>query len=153
MSPYFGDRHGYCGRICGISGAAGCVELVAFRLGEDDDPRGSGREPSPSSGAESSGQEDGGSGCGRSLGSHGGDAAIRRWWSYSRSRYAGDGAGRDGRTGLDSGGGRNPATEPDPEGKGKKVLNSVGRFLHMVKKKIRGKKIQPRISANKHGFC
>jgi hypothetical protein len=30
---------------------------------------------------------------------------------------------------------RNPATEPDPEGKGKKVLNSVGRFLHIVKKK------------------
>ncbi len=30
---------------------------------------------------------------------------------------------------------RNRATEPDPEGKGKKVLNSVGRFLHIVHKK------------------
>jgi hypothetical protein len=35
---------------------------------------------------------------------------------------------------------RNPATEPDPEGKGKKVLNSVGRFLHIVKKKDPDKK-------------
>jgi hypothetical protein len=35
---------------------------------------------------------------------------------------------------------RNPATEPDPEGKGKKVLRSVGRFLHIVKKKDPEKK-------------
>jgi len=30
---------------------------------------------------------------------------------------------------------RNPATEPDQEGNGKKVIKSVGRFLHIVKKK------------------